>query len=365
MTNPLAQDLDHILAHTENLWEDVRGERFFLTGGTGFVGTWLTESLVWANRRLNLGISAVLLTRKPWIFEERSPHLAGDPAVTLHTGDATSFEYPVGPFPFLIHAAVANTGAAYCAPSPTHPVRTFDHDVAATRHALDMARTYGTKRFLFTSSGAVYGKQPPHLMHVAEDFAAAPSTTDTNSAYAQGKRISEFLCSGYSELCEFDVMIARLFAFSGAYLPLDANYAAGNFVRDALTGGPIRITGDGTPYRSYLYAADLAIWLWTILFRGRSAYPYNVGSSAELTIADLARSVAAIAPGVQVNIAHKSMPGAPAARYVPDTTRAENELGLRALIPLEEGLRRMYRWNANTEEQAVVGHALACPAGID
>ena len=64
MENPLARDLDHVLSHTEELWAATRGERFFLTGGTGFVGTWLTESLLWANRRLSLGISAVLCKRQ-------------------------------------------------------------------------------------------------------------------------------------------------------------------------------------------------------------------------------------------------------------------------------------------------------------
>ena len=92
--NPLARDLDHVLSHTEDLWAAMRGERIFLTGGTGFVGTWLTESLLWANRRLSLGLSAVLLTRDPEAFRRRSPHLADDPAVTLWPGDGPAVRHP-------------------------------------------------------------------------------------------------------------------------------------------------------------------------------------------------------------------------------------------------------------------------------
>jgi dTDP-glucose 4,6-dehydratase len=214
---------------------------------------------------------------------------------------------------------------------------------------LDFAATHGTRRFLFTSSGAVYGKQPSEMTHIPEDYPGAPSTTDTNSAYGQAKRVSEFTCAMYARLYGFDATIARLFAFVGPLLPLDANYAVGNFIRDALGGGPIQIAGDGTPYRSYLYAADLAVWLWTILLRGKSAYPYNVGSPDHLTIADLAGVVVGVAgPGVEIRIARQPLPGAPRLRYVPLTQLAHEELGLRPVISAEEGIRRTIAWHRAT-----------------
>lgn len=341
MENPLARDLEHVLSHTEELWAAARGARFFLTGGTGFVGTWLTESLLWANRRLALGISAVLLTRDPDGFHRRAPHLADDPAVTLWAGDGPAFEYPAGEFPFIVHAA---TERAF-PPDAEHPASTLDRDLAATRRVLELARARGTRRLLFTSSGAVYGKQPPALSHIPEDYPGAPLSTDTGSAYGQAKRISEYLCACYGQVYGFDAVIGRLFAFVGPLLPLDANFAVGNFIRDAMAGGPVRIAGDGTPYRSYLYAADLAIWLWTLLMRGESGTAYNVGSPHEVSIADLARRVVEVAaPRAEIRIAQAAAPGVPAARYVPATDRAA-ALGLRPWISLEEGVRRTCEWH--------------------
>jgi dTDP-glucose 4,6-dehydratase len=336
-----AQDLDHVLSRTDGLWDDLRDASIFITGGTGFVGTWLLESLLWADDRLNLGVRVVALTRDPVHFRARSPHLVGHPAIRLQAGDITTFDFPEGTFHFVIHAA---SGGSFL-PDAGRPLAVFPADVDGTMRVLEFARTHGVRRFLFTSSGAVYGKQPPEMTCLPEEYAGAPPPADPASGYGQAKRVSEFMSMMYGRVFGFDALIARLFAFVGPLLPLHLNYAIGNFIRDALRGGPVRIQGDGTPYRSYLYAADLAIWLWTILLRGKPAHPCNVGSEHDLTIAQLARTVVdVVAPGTQIEIAGHPVLGAPPRRYVPSTIRAQEELGLQSWISLEEGIRRMSAW---------------------
>lgn len=317
-----------MLEHGGDVFHALAGTELFITGGTGFVGKWLVETLLYANDRLNLGVSAVMLTRDPERFREESPHLALNPAVRLLRGDPCTFECPRRNFPYVIHAA-------------------SDHEIEATRHVLEFARTSGVQQLLFTSSGAVYGSQPAYITHLSEEYVGAPAT-----AYGQAKRLSELLCALYAEHYEFSALIARLFTFTGPHLALDLNYAVGNFIGNALGGGPIQVKGDGNVYRSYLYAADLAIWLWIILVRGESARPYNVGSPDALTILELARMVVEVGgSGTPVEIGFCADPDVQSAPYVPSTMRAEKELGLRARIPVREGVRRTFNWYSLHRQQ--------------
>ena len=146
------------------------------------------------------------------------------------------------------------------------------------------------------------------------------------------------------------IAIARCFAFVGPHLPLDAHFAIGNFIGDALEGRTIRVNGDGTPMRSYLYAADLAIWLWTLLLRapemGASPAVFNVGSGEAVSIAELARVVAEVVnPECSVEIAREAEPGAARQQYVPRVEKVERELGLHAWVGLREAIRRTAEWH--------------------
>ncbi|MFI5394410.1 MAG: NAD-dependent epimerase/dehydratase family protein [Candidatus Binatia bacterium] len=342
-SHPLADDLDHVLDHTRGLWEELRGQRIFITGGTGFVGCWLLETFAWANRHLALQAQAVVLSRNPAAFARKAPHLAKDPAITFHTGDVRNFDVPAGEFSHIIHAATEVTGTL----QERDPLAMFDTIVEGTHRVLELARRRGTKRILLTSSGAVYGPQPPELSGFSETFAGAPDAVSVRSAYGEGKRAAELLCALHAAQYHLEPTIARCFTFIGPYLPLDGHLAIGNFIRDALRGGPIVVRGDGTPYRSYLYAADLAIWLWTILFRGAVAVPYNVGSEEALPISGLARLAAEVIGGpVKVQIAQAAVPGKPAERYIPSTARAQAELRLSCHVDLRSAIRKTAAWAA-------------------
>jgi nucleoside-diphosphate-sugar epimerase len=333
-----AQDLAYVLEHTEGLWEDLRGGRLFVTGGTGFVGRWMVESLLHANDDLGLGAELTILTREPDRFAATAPHIAGQDSVTLHPGDVRSFALPSTDCTHVLHLATEA--------GPTmSPIASFRTAVAGTERVLEYAALRGARKLLLTSSGAVYGPQPPDRERISEQYVGAPRSEDSSTGYGQGKRAAEYLCSVASMQTDLEVKIARCFAFVGPLLPLDANFAIGNFIRDALERDRIEVRGDGTARRSYLYAADLAIWLWTILINGESGRPYNVGSESDIGIADLAGLVGRVVrPGIPVDVAESATPGAMPSRYVPSTERASAELGVRARIALDDAVRRTASW---------------------
>lgn len=341
MPNSLAADLDHVLLHTDGLWEDLRGQRLFVTGGTGFFGCWLLESFLWASERLKLGAEMTVLTRSPEAFAQKAPHLARHPSITLQAGDVCTFMFPDGQFSHILHCATEASAAL----NRDDPLGMIETVTTGTRRALEFASLCGASRLLLASSGAIYGAQPPGLSHVPEDYPGAPDCGRAASAYAEGKRLAELFGAIYAEKHGLNVLVARGFAFVGPYLPLDTHFAVGNFLRDGLAGGPIKVGGDGTPFRSYLYAADLTIWLWTILLRGTPGRAYNVGSEDAKSIAEIADAVAScFSPALPVRIGKTPIPGAAASRYVPLTQLAYSELGLETWIRLEEALSRTLRW---------------------
>ncbi|PMS36922.1 dTDP-glucose 4,6-dehydratase [Trinickia symbiotica] len=336
------EDLDQVLEWTADVWARFDRARLFITGGTGFVGSWLLEVVQRANRVTSSRIEMVVLSRDPDRARADAPHLFNASGITLVKGDVTDFDGDIGAIDVCIHAAtdVADTSKAADA------LRIFDAGVIGTRRVLDLALSNGASRFLLTSSGAVYGKQPSSLLKVPETFQGAPDQLDVSTAYGQGKRAAEWLACVYAQQHALHVSVARIYALIGPAIPLDGPFAAGNFIRDALAGRQITLKGDGRPVRSYLYMADLCVWLLRMLNRGESGQAYNVGSERAISIAELATQIEFIsesrAPAVTVPAATGDE--APP-RYVPDTRKARNALGVDAFTSLEVALSKTINWH--------------------
>ncbi|MFC0695775.1 NAD-dependent epimerase/dehydratase family protein [Paraburkholderia humisilvae] len=320
----------------------LQNARVFLTGGTGYIGCWMLTCLLHADSKLKLELGITTLSRDPHRFAERYPHLANHKAVELVQGDIRDFAFPAGAFTHVIHGAtdvVAQQTA----------LQTFDVTVAGTRRVLDFAKQRGAKRVLLMSSGAVYGKFPPGVSSIGEDYTGAPSTDAPASAYGIGKLASEWLGAAYGESGEMTCSSARIFAQIGPTLALDKQFAAGNFLLNALRDEPFVIKGDGTAVRSYMYATDLVTWLLAVLVRGKAARAYNVGSDQGVSIRELAAAIARLTGRSEdtIQVLGQPAPGAAPNQYLPNTRRAADELGLRLGVPLDEAIRRTYKWYRN------------------
>lgn len=339
--NPLADDLDFILGHTEPLWRELSGSRLFITGGTGFFGSWLLETLVWANEKLGVDVTALVLTRDVARFQRHAAHLAGHKSLRFHAGDVRDFSFPLGDFSHVIHGATTSAEETF---RNEDALRKFDTVALGTRRTLEFAQSVGCQKFLLTSSGSVYGKQPENISHVTEDYPGAPGLFDAKTALGEGKRTAEFFCAYYADKFGFDATIARCFSFVGPYLQMDIHYAIGNFIVQAMRREAIVVRGDGTPRRSFMYAADLMIWLWTILLRGKSGRPYNVGSERSISIADLAHQVAALAEHPVPVVISTAPTDVVLDVYVPSTARARLELGLDEYVSSRDAIQRTMRF---------------------
>lgn len=332
-------DLDHMFDGLgEADWQYFAGKKLFITGGTGFIGKWMLSALIEADQRLSLNCTIEILTRSPKDFETQMPHLAMRPNVRMHEGDVRSFKFPKGKFDIVVH------GATDVVAQHT-PMETFSTCVDGTKHVLDFARVSGTKDFLLTSSGAVYGKHPSTSEGVSETYAGSPDPTSPSSAYGEGKRVSEWLACAQGAETGLKVKIARIYAQVGPYLPMDKHFAIGNFISDALADREIIIRGDGTPFRSYLYAADTAVWLLAMVVRGDAGRAWNVGGSEGISIAALADLVATRLDSTQgINVLTAVDPNRHVERYVPNVGRAHKELSLPQPIALDDAILRTAQW---------------------
>ncbi len=315
-----------------------------ITGGTGFVGRALVSLLQRVTIEYNISIRCHIASRSLG-SRDFSPKSSGFNIERVKI-DLLNPDPIIPEVDLVVHAVMPQPAVM----NSFSPMEMLLASVTSTTALLDCFRTWKSPpRLLFTSSGAVYGESIDSQTKWTEDSRIAPETFTRGGAYGEGKRVSEMLASIASteNLCQ--TMIARMFTFSGLFLPLDQHFAVGNFVRDSLLGQDILIHHDGRATRTYLDSEDMAIWLLIILLFGQSNFPYHVGSEKEITIAELAELVATRSqeifghrPVVSTLNDKKSL--VQFDRYVPSTLMTRNALDLHEWTSLSDSIDLMLRF---------------------
>jgi len=321
----------------------LKNEKILITGGTGFMGTWLAEMITFINDMYNFNTHLFLLSTRASLFRESAPHVAFRKDITLIDRDVRNLTDISKEVSWIIHAAASPDSRVHA----SDPLRTIEVIVDGTDSVLEYAtRLPEIKKILNISSGQIYGSQPWELKGIPENFIGGLDCSALNSAYPESKRIAETICSVYRNQQRLPIVNARPFAFIGPYQGLDRPWAINNFIRDGMLGGPIRILGDGQTVRSYMYPSDMAWWILNILVHGAVGMNYNVGSPEAITLNELAEKIAGQVPkppkiirGISDDKSLRS------SRFVPNVDLAKSSLGLTITTDLDTAIKRTILWN--------------------
>ena len=316
----------------KHLAQEMGNSSFFITGGSGLFGRWILSFFNWSERRKYSEPKLTILSRQDF---------SSSSSVKFICGDIKNFQSHDLKYTYTLHMA---------APSASETYRSMDeldkfHVLAkGTETLLNSARLNTEKRTLVLSSGALFGGfDETKVDKISESERHAPAYADDLQALSIGKRVAEFLtkefcCKGY-----IDASIARCFSFIGPGLPTDLHYAVGNFVAQAVAGENIVIKGTGRPIRSFMHLGDMVFWVMTILFRGRNGEDYNVGSKDGISMLDLAKEIVDVLETrseiVVLGESDKTSGNPPNYYYVPDTLKAERELGLHCRAELRASIK--------------------------
>ena len=301
----------------------------FLTGGTGFFGKALLRH--WSSTMCSFN-KIFILSRNPASFLKEYFGLIAELNVEFIQGDifeASKISLNEN-IDYVIHAATDST----IGPSLGR-LEVFNQIVKGTEEVLKFAVNHHCKRFLLTSSGAVYGPQPQEIDKIPESYMGSPDPLNPNNTYGLGKRSAEHLCALYSQKFGFSYVVARCFAFVGVDLPLNAHFAIGNFIKNALEDSEIVIKGTGIDVRSYMAQSDLAMSLELLLINETNHNVFNVGSDKGYRINDIALLVRDIInPKVDIIVQGKKLSNSKSS-YIPDISRLKEMAHQCVFSPLD------------------------------
>jgi dTDP-glucose 4,6-dehydratase len=326
----------------------LRGQHVFISGGTGFLGTWLLELVRVLNERHGFGLSVTVYSRNARAFAARWPHLGQQQGVRFEDGDIRYFTELPRDVRYIIHAA-ALTDRRLLA---SQPAAVAEVNSVGTQRLLRAANLLeDLQKFVLLSSGLVYGAQPWEQPRIDETFAGPLRCDNVNVVYAESKRFAEAVAQSAVSESKMPVVTLRPFAFLGPYQSLQLPWAVTDFIRDSFTGGPIRIMGDGSTVRSLMYASDYAFWVLAALAKGKPRETYNVGSPEAVDLGSLSKMITQLFSPVPEIRTRIGQTGHEPSRLVPDISRAKRDFGVDLTVSLASAIQQTVSWNRYMRER--------------
>lgn len=292
-TSVLQEDLEWICSAEYIPWELLRNKRVLVTGATGLIGYTFVNALIYANREKNLGLKITALVRDEDRARERFAEVRDD--VEWLVGSVENMPAPDGPVDYVIHGASQTASRGFV----QKPVETIQTALKGTSNLLELAKEKRTSGFVYLSSMEVYG-YPQKGHKVTEDEMGALSPLEIRSSYPISKQQCESLCCAYAAEYGVPARIVRLTQTFGPGVNYNDGRVFAEFGRCVREKREIVLKTKGETERSYLYTADAATAILTVMLKGQPGTAYNAANEETYcSIAEMARRVAAIG-GVQV-----------------------------------------------------------------
>ena len=353
----VGRDLDYITQNLSGELSAMAGRRLLMTGGAGFLGYYMVQSLLHWNDTVPAADRIAVTVFDNYVRGMPSwlEGLAGRPDLTLARHDIRHpLPNPMPDFEYIVHAAGIASPTYYRA----YPLETMDANIDGLRRLLEYARARRDagrefKGFIFYSSSEIYGDPSPDMVPTPEDYRGNVSCTGPRACYDESKRYGETLCVVFAKYYGVPVRIVRPFNNYGPGLKISDRRVIPDFARDVMAGRDIVMLSDGKPMRTFCYVADAVVGYYKALVRGRDGEPYNIGiDRPEISMKDLAGRVVSTARELfdyrGCVVTAEAQEGDYLVdnpnRRCPDMTKSMTELGYRPTILVDEGLRRSLSW---------------------